>query len=101
MSEIKTAATLNGVAYDFFPVGAAPALPFAVWRSPSIDAFGADNINFYNALDIEIEVLTEKRDLTREATIEDKLTANGIFYTKNAVYLDDEKCYQILYEMEI
>lgn len=101
MDEIKTDAHLNGVVYDFYPEGAAPALPFAAWRSPSIDPFGADDITFYHANDVEIEMLTEHRDTTKEAAIEADLTKYGIFFSKRVTYLDDEKCYQTLYEMEI
>ena len=46
-------------------------------------------------------MLTEHRDTTKEAAIEADLTKHGIFFSKRVTYLDDEKCYQTLYEMEI
>lgn len=92
----------NGkVAYHSFPVGNAPDLPFICFLTTDTNSFSADGINYYDANHYQIELYSKMKDITSESTIESTLKANGLFYTKGCIYLDDEKVYQTIYEIEV
>ena len=87
------------VAYESFPENEAPPLPFICYINPEDNNFAADGTVYYSSKVIHVELYTEKRDLEIEKAVEAVLSA--FFYEKTAIYLDDEKCYEILYELEV
>ena len=48
-----------------------------------------------------IELYTENKDPAAEAVLESALTAAGIFWTKDEVYIDSERMNEIIYEIEV
>ena len=70
-------------AYDHFAEGEGPDPPFLVYRYPSADNFAADGVAYF------------KQD------IEAALDESGIFYGKGETWIDSEKLYEVLYEMEV
>ena len=46
-------------------------------------------------------ILSYKKDLNAEQKVEDALDAATIFYAKSEVWIDSEKLYEVLYEMEV
>ncbi len=91
----------NKVVYREWPVGEAPALPFITYEEGGTENFAADGIVYTGTREIDIELYSKMRDEASEALIESKLTANGLFWDKNISYIDSEKCYQVLYELEV
>ena len=89
------------VAYHSFPVGDAPALPFICFIETNSNNFGADGIVYEAIHHIQVELYSRHRDLTSEKLIEDKLTENSIFYQVTPLFLDDEKCHETIYEIEV
>ena len=89
------------VAYYSFPEGKAPPLPFICYLETNTDNFSADGIVYHEVKKMAVELYIKRRDLKLEATIEATFKNNGIFWQKDFVYLNDERCYEILYEMEI
>lgn len=89
------------VAYHSFPVGEAPALPFICFLETNSNNFSADGIAYSKIHHIQVELYSQYRDIASEELIESKLTDNTIFYQKTLLYLDDEKCYETIYEMEV
>ena len=87
------------VAYESFPEGEAPPLPFICYTNPEDNNFAADGTVYHSSKVIHVELYTERRDLEIEKAVEAVLSA--FFYEKTAIYLDDEKCYEILYELEV
>ncbi len=87
------------VAYESFPENEAPSLPFICYINPEDNNFAADGKVYHSSKVIHVELYTEKRDLEIEKAVEAVLSA--FFYEKTAIYLDDEKCYEILYELEV
>lgn len=87
------------IAYYSFPEGEAPALPYICYLNPEDNNFAADGTVYHSSKVIHVELYTEKRDLEIEKAVEAVLSA--FFYEKTAIYLDDEKCYEILYELEV
>ena len=94
-------ATELPVAYYAFPVDEAPSLPFLVYFETATDNFAADGIAYYEIKKMAVELYTQRRNTELEQTIEQTFTTNGIFWNKELVYLNDERCFEIIYEMEL
>lgn len=89
------------VAYHHFEEGQSPDLPFLVYLYPESNNFSADGIVYQKITELDIELYTDKKNLNAEKKIETVLKKNGFFYNKTETYLDTEKMYEVLYEMEV
>ena len=89
------------VAYHSFPVGNAPDLPFVCIVTNRTDNFGADNHVYHHRTMVDVELYTKAKDPTTEALIEGAFDSAGIFYNATDTYLDDERCYERIYEIEV
>ena len=85
--------------YGAFPEEEVPALPYICYLNPEDNNFAADGKVYHSSKVIHVELYTEKRDLEIEKAVEAVLST--FFYEKTATYIEDEKCYQILYELEV
>lgn len=89
------------VAFQSFPKKEAPAMPYICYSAPEVNNFYADGIVYYSFTRITVELYTVTRDMDVEKKVESVLTTNGISWTKDADYNDREKCYEIIYEIEV
>lgn len=88
------------VAYDHFDSNKNINPPFIVYREISPDTFKADGITYYRPYEFEIELVTEKKDVALEKTIEELLTNNRIPYdVESEVWDEDERIYHNFYEI--
>ena len=88
------------VAYDHFDSNKHVTPPFVAYREIGTDTFKADGVTYYRPHEYEIELVTEKKDLTLQQSIEDLLTQNKIPYdVYNEVWDEDEKIYHNYYEV--
>jgi len=87
------------VAYYCFPEGEAPNLPFVCYLVVSSSNFTADGKVYYPVQNIDIELYSKNKDTVSEALIEDALT--DIVWEKSETYLDDEKCFEVVYSIQI
>lgn len=103
MEDVKTLLESTGlpVAYRSFPEGGAPALPFLCYYSPYTNNFAADGVAYATINHINVELYTQVKDPATEEKVEAALTQAGIYWEKSETYLEDEKCFQILYEIEV
>lgn len=104
LQELNTAlsAVLPGkVVYNAWPVGEAPALPYMCYYSTGADNFGADNKVYNSNRNVRIELYTRSKDLATEAALEAKLTHEGIYWTRDESFIDDEKVFLTVYEVTI
>ena len=101
--DVKTLLESMGlpVAYRSFPEGGAPALPFLCYYSPYTNNFAADGVAYAIINHVNVELYTQVKDPTTEGKVEAALTGAGIYWEKSETYLEDEKCLQILYEIEV
>lgn len=76
-----------------------PKLPYIVYFYTNSDNFGADNKVYHNSDNYQIELYTEKKEQNTEKLIEDLFKSNDIYYEKTETYIDDEKLYQVIYEI--
>lgn len=91
----------NKVAYRAFPVGEAPALPFICYLETNANNFYADGKVYKSASVVDIELYSRNRDTVSENLIEDTLERNEITWTKDIEYIDDQKCYEVIYTVEV
>lgn len=89
------------VTYREWPVGHAPALPYICYLQVGDDNDAADGIVYYSAKRVRIELYTVKKSPAVEKLITDALTSAGIYYTTEEDYIDEERFYQIIYEIEV
>ena len=87
--------------YDHFTTHNWIEPPFLVWRIPESDNFSADGIAYVKIDVLNIELYSDTKDWDNEKKIEDVLEKYGISYQKTGEYLDSEKMYEVLYEMEV
>lgn len=88
-------------AYDHFAEGESPEPPFAVFLYPNSRHFAADGKVYFKASRLNIELYTDRKDAGLEEQVEAVLDGSGIFYEKSEVWIESEKLYEVLYEMEV
>ncbi|MGR6765355.1 hypothetical protein ACU1JV_26665 [Paenibacillus sp. T2-29] len=79
----------------------APAPPFITFQFAYSSDMIADNKNYLEISNFQVELYTTKKDLASEKKVQDKLKELDLPYSKLESWLDDEKLYQILYEIQL
>lgn len=87
------------VAYRVFPENNAPELPFICYLSPGTNNFAADDTVYLEIDQITVELYTQYRDPETEGKVEAALSS--FVWDKDINYIDSERCYQIIYEIEV
>ncbi len=85
------------VTYWEWPIGESPALPFVCFFTNEDAEFAADNVTYYARQRFSVELYSKYRDPSLEALFEEAFRANDLFYSKEAVYLTDERCWETVY----
>lgn len=89
------------VAYHHFAEGEGPEPPFVVYLSPGSNNFSADGQVYFKVKQLDIELYTDRKDAAMEEQLEAILDAHGFFYDKTESFIESEKLYEVLYEMEV
>ncbi|MEK4181728.1 hypothetical protein NSQ61_20005 [Aeribacillus sp. FSL K6-1121] len=87
------------VAYGSFPSPVTP--PFITYQFAYSSDMIADNHNYVDIGNFQVELYTDKKDLAAEKKVQDKLKELGLPYRKFETFLDTENLYQILYEIQL
>lgn len=88
-------------AYDHFAEGKSPRPPFVVFRYPRANNFAADGIAYFKKNRLHIELYTNLKRMELEEQVEAVLDSHGIFYVKSEAWIESERLYEVLYEMEV
>ena len=88
-------------AYGHFAEGQSPEPPFLVFLYPESRNFAADGIAYYKKKKLHIELYTDYKSVELEERIETVLEQHGIFYGKSEVWIESERLYKVMYEMEV
>ena len=88
-------------AYDHFAEGEAPDPPFLAFLLSRSDNFSADGRVYAKINVLQFELYTDEKRPDIEARVEDVLDGHGLFYEKSEVWIDEERLYEVLYEMEV
>lgn len=97
------AAVLDGIrlphVYYSFPENGAPALPYFVYYYAGTENVSADDVAYVEVLTPVVELYTRTKSFDTERTIEDALTAAGLFWDKTEEYLTTENMLMTTYEI--
>lgn len=101
LSELSELLKTTGlpVTYRAWPVNEVPELPFLCYLTTGVNTLPADGGVYYHWDDVRVELYTKLKDPAAEALVEAALT--GFHWEKTETYIDTEKCYMILYEIEV
>ena len=101
LEDMKTLLDTTGypVVYYAWPEKKAPALPYLCFLTAYSNNFGADDRVYYPVAHYQIELYTRCKDPEAEGKVEQALSS--YFWEKTETYLDTERCFQILYEVEV
>lgn len=97
-------ATGYPVAYSDFHVddqNPHPQPPYLVYVFAYSDDLMADNINYADISNFQVELYTARKDLAAEKKVQDKLKELGLPYIKTGTWIDSEKVFQIIYEIQL
>lgn len=92
------------VAYSHFldsPENPAPPPPFITYQFAYSNDFMADGVNYLQISNFQVELYTDKKDLTSEALVQNKLKELGLPYSKIESWVDSEKLFQVTYEIQL
>jgi len=100
-AELFTALKTLGlpVAYGSFTVPTTP--PFITYQFTYGNDLMADNQNAIAVDNFQVELYTKTKDLTREKLVQDKLKELELPYYKSEIWIDEEKMYQVVYEIQL
>lgn len=101
LEELKTLLGTTGlpVTYRAWPENDAPPMPYICYLVTYSNNFGADNQVYHKIDHIQVELYTKLKDQEAEDRVENALSS--LYWDKTEEYIDSERCYQILYEIEV
>lgn len=79
----------------------APEPPFIVYLFAYNSDVMADNHNYAEIGNYQIELYTEKKDPAREKLVQDLLKSLHMPYSKTETRLPEERMYQVVYEIQL
>ena len=85
--------------YQFDETGQAP--PFICFYYSGDNDVKADNLNYQKIEQLIVEVYTRNKDFELEASVENALSNAGLVYSRNEVYINSEKLYQVVYSCDV
>ena len=88
-------------AYDHFAEGESPEPPFLIFLFDRSDNFGADGKVYFKINVLHFELYTDEKNPEVEARLEAVLDRHDLFYNKSEVWIEEERLYEVLYEMEV
>lgn len=95
-----TPAVILPYAYYAFPKpGQAP--PYIVYLSPGRSDLFADDINYQQILDLNIELYTKTKRYDLETVIEANMKAAGLAYSKTESVIESDGVFMITYATEV
>lgn len=85
--------------YRAWPEQEAPPLPYICYLCVENTHTYADASVYFQSTEIDVELYTRMKEPNTEALVEAAL--KDFHWTKSETYIDTERCYQILYEIEV
>lgn len=78
-----------------------PQPPYLVYLFTYSSDLMADNQNYVEVSNFQVELYTNKKDLAAERKVQDKLKELKLPYTKTETWIDSEKLFQVIYEIQL
>lgn len=101
--QVATMVASIGVPYAYyqFPEGTAQAPPFVCFYFGGSNDLYADDKNYQSIRPLTIELYTDNKDFTLEATVEGILATNGLTYSRDESWIDSEKMNMVAYTTDV
>ena len=96
-----TPATILPYAYYAFNKDTAKAPPYIVYLSPGRSDLFADDLNYKQILDLDIELYTKTKRYDLETVIEANMKAAGLAYSKTESVIESDGVFMITYATEV
>lgn len=87
------------LAYDHFTEYQNP--PYIIYKFSYASDLMADDTNYKEISNFQIELYTSKKDLNSEKLVEDKLKEIEQPYSKSEEWIESEEVFQIVYNTQI
>ena len=87
------------VSYSSIPLDRNIVRPYICFFQDADRNFSADGVAYYVRKAISVRLYTDTRDEVSEGKVETAL--KDLYWTKSIEYLDDQKIYEITYEIEV
>lgn len=100
-AELYQALKSLGIPVSYGEFNVAPPPPFITYLFAYSSDMNADNHNYLEISNYQIELYTTKKDLAREKLVQDKLKELRIPYSKTESWLESEKLRQVIYEIQL
>lgn len=78
-----------------------PDPPFLIYQFAYSGDLMADNRNYLEISNFQVELYTDIKDLAAERLVQDALASAELPYSKTEIKLDGESMYQIIYEIQL
>jgi hypothetical protein len=78
-----------------------PKPPFITYQFSYSNDFQADNKNYLSISNFQVELYTIIKDLAAEKKLQDKLKEMNIPYSKLEEWIEEEKLFQNIYEIQL
>lgn len=101
LEELKAALDKSGIPFAYHHWETEHRPPYGVYLYVYDTQFYADGVLYFSTGHYQVELYTRKKDLMAEAAVESALKVTGVTFEKSEHYLDSEKLYEILYEIEV
>lgn len=101
--QVATMVASIGVPYAYyqFPEGTAQAPPFVCFYFEGSDDLYADDKNYQKIRPLTIELYTDNKDFSLEATVEGILASNGLTYARNESWIESERMNMVAYTADV
>ena len=101
ITELNQALKTIGLPVAYHSFKTAPTPPYLVYLFTYSSDMIADNQNYVEISNFQVELYNTKKDPVTEKRVEDKLKDLKLPYTKTEVYIESEGLFQVLYLFQV
>lgn len=101
MEELLKILDQIGIPFAYHHWEKPPPLPYGVYLYDSTDNFGADDKVYLVIESAQVEIYTTGHDQALQDKTEAVLEANQIYWDRDTAYIESERMYQTVYEIEV
>lgn len=99
--ELFTALKSLGMPVAYSSFSSEQKLPYLIYLFAYSSDMIADNHNYLDIGNFQVELYTAKKDVAAEKLVQDKLKELEMPYTKTETQIEEEKVFQIIYEVQL
>ena len=101
LKQFKTEMETLGYNINYLMFTNPPQLPYMVYYVAENNYQYSDNKNYSLFLGVNLELYDKNKNIEAESKIENKFNELGLTFSKDEVYIESEKLYQVIYYVEL